>query len=455
MPLDHLPAEILSEILSHLPNPRHWGENGHPDLCAVALTCRYISPVAITLLYSRIKLELYWYNHRDHERAIALNNSCRENPDLVHHIHSLVLTSDNRDTTKLCNEILSQLAKSTSLVKLKLKVYDIWEYLPALFKPASNSFPCLSEVEFGFYLHEYLGDLPAEYLVKLFELPALNTLVLGVLYNNWNTTLSPKTVFKSLTELYMDESTVCFETLESILARAPNLKRLALRIPKYGVNGDPDHTCRPSSYATLLAPLANHLKTLVIDRDALYYWPHDGSRFDLSAFTNLSSLTLHSCLLFGPESSASSCPWQGEICELLPPRLCQLNVNFNGSQGLLWPSYEIIRHAELGTFDLLWKERLHQHNIDWLLDLLDRCRRGMIAIKTVKINEYRGPDNKQNLVHWGMTDLLRTAATEAGVALMIYLAVPRWFNSPENTVVPFSQLKPTLETSDRRTVNFY
>ncbi|KAI0101947.1 hypothetical protein F4776DRAFT_676150 [Hypoxylon sp. NC0597] len=441
MPLNKVPAEILKEILSHLPSDIQFGEPYNPDLCAAALTCRYISPVAIKLLYSHIELKPF--PHWNGSRATVLSNSCRENPALIHCVRSVALTCTNPESAGPCNEILDCLAKSTSLEKLKLSVGEFWEYLPVLFRSASNSFPRLSELEFT-YSHKYkmerTGDnLPGDYIVKLCELPALNILVIKNRLEHirlpdskpdsfWTVTTPPKTIFKSLTELDVKQGEASFEVLKSVLTQTPNLKRLSFKIfPKEPLSflrsSDPDGTLCRSTYADILAPVATCLETLVIDQSKHLITPHGVSRFDLSSFTNLSTLTIESSLLLGPGKSADGYSSPQEIIwELLPPCLRQLHVLFSTAHSILW-SLGVDGTLRRENYDLLRQEKLEYHNIDWLLDLLDRCRRGTIAIKKVRVTE--DPLCNEIAEDWPMTDLLRTAAREAGVALTIKLAVHR------------------------------
>ncbi|KAI1416654.1 hypothetical protein F5Y13DRAFT_186271 [Hypoxylon sp. FL1857] len=439
MSLDILPNEILRDIFSRLDGNFLRRDHRQPDLCAVALTCRYISPVAIDLLYSRITLHLTDTNPKEISSVITLIHCLRANPILVDRIRALKIIYESGNCARLCNEFLSYLARSTSLVELKLGTLDRLDCPEALLGSVDGHFSHLKYLRLGSYrLYPLPNYISGNDLVKLCDLPALEVLnVSASIISFWKETLPTKTLH-SLTKLHC-YGDISVGALESILPRAPNLESLIFSIA--GTKQEriidreyQDEIMRPSFYANLLAPQATNLKALSISLSDVVYSSHDGSRFDLSSFTNLSLLDLDSQLLFGLAKTANDCPCAREIWRSLPPRLDKLSLRFTGRQGLFWSFRDMLSHEESGTFDLLWERRLHHDYIGWLLELLDQCRQHMIAVGEIVIienQEKRRPAGKWKMVTWQMTDQLNEAARVAGVALKISLVVPLRFRNSE------------------------
>ncbi|KAI4870998.1 hypothetical protein F4820DRAFT_401063 [Hypoxylon rubiginosum] len=450
MSLSHLPFELLKEIFSHLDNQdeRHHADNGYPTLCALALTCRRVSDVAVNTLYADIELMFNGRDAKDVERMILLNRSCRENPSIVDRILYSKIHCSFDDAAEAYNEFLDHLAKSTSLTTLKSEFYGKWTALQALYNYRERSFAQVRHLEIGLCnIAAKEWYLPAEQATRLCELPSLEILTTYAPIGGFGTESRPTATLAKLNHLHLFASRpVSAAVLESILPRTPNMKCLQLSVPgtatevnrevaKYAsmMGYDLDEPLCPAFYGELLAPVAASLKNLVIDTVNVKYPSHDGSRIDLSRFTNVTRLELSASLFFDTGKTTASCAWSHEIGKCLPPRIERLHLLLDGDQGVFWSLGDMRTHARSKTFEELWKQRLNTDHVDWLIHLLDRKRKDAASLKFIMIAEDPVADSDQNwrIVQWHMTDHLNTTASEAGVELAMKLRVPRLFESSE------------------------
>ncbi|XXG96010.1 hypothetical protein Hte_002287 [Hypoxylon texense] len=450
MSLSQLPFELLKDIFSYLDDQEHrlYADHGYPALCAVALTCRRVSGVAVNILYADIELVFNATGAKDIERLVLLNRSCRENPSVVNRILRAHLYSSFGDAVDLYNEFLSHLAGSTSLTTLKTEIHGKWTALQTLYNYHEGSFAQVRHLEIG--LHRVMGRewyLPAEQVTRLCELPSLEILTTHAPLGGFRTEESrPTATLANLKHLHLFASRpVSAAVLESILPRAPNMECVQLSVPgaatevdrKMADNAsmlgyDLSEPLRPAFYGELLAPAAASLKNLVIDTVNVKYPSHDGSWIDLSPFANLSRLEFSASLFFGTGKTAS-CAWSRGIGRYLPPRIESLHVLFDGDQGIFWSLGDMRRHARSRTFPELWQQRLNVVHVEWLIDLLAGKRKDATSLKSITVAEDPVVDRDQNwkVVHWHMTDYLNAVAHEAGVKLTMKLRVPRLFESPE------------------------
>ncbi|KAI1777023.1 hypothetical protein F4818DRAFT_408858 [Hypoxylon cercidicola] len=442
MLLSQLPIEILKEIFSHF-NSRD--ERAYA-LCALALTCRRVSDVAFDLLYADIKLVIY--GEKDFKRITLLNRSCRENRSLVDRILCACIRLFFGDAAGACNEFLSHLAGSTSLTKLISDFSGKWKALPALYHYREGSFSRVRNLTIWLQnVGGKEGYLPAEEVTRLCELPSLEIFTTHAPIAGFGTMSRPTAMLVNLKHLnFCASHPLSISLLESLFPRTPNLKCLQLNVPgaatqqhrmmsdSTSMQGcDLDEPLRPAFYGELLAPVASSLRDLGIDTAIVKFPSHDGSKIDLSRFTNLIALGLGAPLLFGTGKTTASCGWSLDIWKCLPPRVERLYLPLDDDQGLFWSSGDMRMHARSRTFGELWQQRLVTDHVDWLIGLLDRKRENDASLKTITIAEEPIIDRDQNwkIVQWHMTEHLKAAARAAGVELVIKIRVPRMFESPE------------------------
>ncbi|KAI1106537.1 hypothetical protein F4804DRAFT_330144 [Jackrogersella minutella] len=467
MSLYELPVEILENIFSHLDPAKQFRiYQSFPSLCALALTCRRISDVATDILYSHIELVVYTSSSRRSREGrggsdkyldsmMSLNDCYRSNPYNVDRTRSLTVQFRNSLYTWHYNKLLSHLSKSTSLIKLYSDFFDNGNAskLPALFEYNDGDFPRLKTLDIRFdYLVKKENYFPAEYLVKLCELPSLDTLKLRGPVSGFTKEIMPATVPFNLKRLFFTEyHPISVAALESILPRALSLKYLEFSVPSDATEKcrwmststdqalpgyDLQEPLRPSFYGDLLAPLAAKLEHLSLFATSVRFPSHDESKIDLSSFTNMSYLFLSGHLLFGSSELATSCPWALNLYTLLPPRLNELNIRFDNINGIFWTMNEMRRHTLTSTFDRLWARRRCHQSVGWIFELLKNVSKYSHPLKYIRLNEYPTMDKDQNwkMVNWRMTRQLRDAASAAGVELAIVLIVPRAFKSTECTL---------------------
>ncbi|KAI6084133.1 hypothetical protein F4821DRAFT_177701 [Hypoxylon rubiginosum] len=451
MSLSQLPFEILKDICSYLDSQdeREYADHGHPALCALALTCRRVSDVAVALLYANIELTFNSRDAKDIERVNFLNRSFQENPSLVDRIQSARTGLSYSEALGANDEFHGHLARSTLLTTLRSDLHRSWTALQALYGYRDGSFPQLRDLAIG--LHHVGGKegyLPAEQVARLCELPSLEKLTMYAPVGGFVTKSGPiTTMLPGLKHLHFYHSRpVSVAVLESILPRAPNLKCLELSVPGEATENnrmmtnsssmlgfDLDEPLRPAFLGKLIAPAAASLSNLTIDTVNVLFPSHDGSRIDLSGFTNLSRLELSASLVFDTGKTAASCAWSAEFRRCLPPRIEKLHLLFDNDQGVFWSLGDMRAHARAKTFGELWQRRMDANYVEWLLDFLSRKHEDASSLKTVTISEDPVIDRDQNwkIVQWHMTDRLKDAASAAGVELIIKLRVPRMFESAD------------------------
>ncbi|KAH9988706.1 hypothetical protein F4779DRAFT_271940 [Xylariaceae sp. FL0662B] len=455
MSLVLLPFEVITEIFSYVDDQevRKCANNGRPTLFALSLTCRRLSEVAISLLYRNIKLEIRYAEAHDRTRIIKLNHILRANPSLVDQIHyAEIRWWNSRVGSEIYNEFLGHLARSSSLTKLTSELGNTSSCvpLPALYEYTSGSFSRLKSLEVGLsYLGDYDCYMPAERLVKLCELPHLETLTVRAPITakefRTNTILSQDTI--SLKHLHFWSCHhVSSAVLESILPRAPNLTCLHLNIPGEAAENtrmysgwsselgdDMNMQIHSTFYARVMATATVNLTNLVVNVENRLDPDPKGPRIDLSCFTSLSRLSLSSNFLFGKSRIVSSCPWSQDVWKFLPPRLDTLRVRFDGYGGLFWSFNPMRSHARKNTFDELWKETLNYNALDWLVKIIHTNRGYNNLLRSVIIEETAvvHPDQNCKIVNWHVTDPLEMMAKSVGVELSIRLRVPRNFECSE------------------------
>ncbi|KAI5866041.1 hypothetical protein GGS23DRAFT_555230 [Durotheca rogersii] len=454
MSLVSIPVEIITDIFCLVDSleARTYGDYQRSNLCALALTCRYLSEVAGALLYERVSFGfgvLDRFLTEDVKRIKHLNRSFRNRPSLVDRIHSADLhfpfTGAGSITYK---EFLRHLSRSSSLTSLMTELgFASWNHLEALYKCEEGGFPNLKTLNI-----ELLGgtqwdqnELPVEKLASICELPSLETIVVRASIELPSEKPVSTTPFPNLKRLHFGFQPVYVEVLQTLMSRAPGLTSLRLPIPGESFqcimkNPDKPHVdgysmhgiMSPEFYGTLFLPVASSLTDLVLNTDHVFF-THDGSVIDLSRLVNLTSLTLSSYLLFGSGHLAADDPRAQGVWESLPACLTELHLRFPGTMGLFWPLDVVQARAASDTFGERWEERLNTDHVAWLLDLLDKTRDRKLALKSITISEGSAIDSEPvwQIVQWHMTDLLRKAAREASVNLVIRLRVPLTFDSTE------------------------
>ncbi|CAJ2500605.1 Uu.00g034580.m01.CDS01 [Anthostomella pinea] len=456
MSWEQLPVETTSDIFSYLHDDddgtREYADHGHPTLCALGLTCRRLSSVAISQLYGDIVFEVNRKEAKDLERLRLFDRACRANPSLVDRILSVnVRYFEDADThAEAYDELLRHLAASKSLKRLEsqLSSHKSGSPLPALYDHHSGSFPAVTHLQVQLDHVEKEHFLPAERLSRLCELPALEQLTvmapIGGIRDQAKLREMGTQPFPHLKHLHFwCARPVSLDALQIMLPRAPNLTCLSLGLPgsstevnrKYSDDSsslgyDLDGPVQPRLYGELLAPVKSSLTSLELDADNVHYPSHDGSRIDLSAFANLTTLKLSCALVFGSDMA----PALNEgLWRLLPPRLEHLSVGFDGYQGLYWSLHDMRSHAREHKFAELWRHRLEESSVDWVVSLLKRKGEQNNILKSITIEEREIIDRDPNwkIGVWKGAYRLGEMAAAVGVELVIRLRVPRNFESDE------------------------
>ncbi|KAI1387355.1 uncharacterized protein F4822DRAFT_430107 [Hypoxylon trugodes] len=366
MRLDQLPVEILANICSYADvesiRSHLGGNHGHPNLCALALTCRRISRVANDSLYSYIRVDLTAPVTMDMQRVPLLNRSFREDPtlvDSVHHLHFDATQNQPANYMSILGELICHVSTSRSLTKLSCHCID-----HAWMKPCTTEdsllaiygrFPNLRRLtietirmDLGWGLgnggggnsggnqddddDDLLNDPELDdpndddghiivcILFRLCELPSMERIDINASVIRYIEPRRPSRIpkFPNLKCMnFYPGRPVDVDTLELLLLRTPNLVALHLSMPGYnewafaqgvGLFQKLCGSLKPSFYAHILAPVANHLRRLSLGGDCVRFDEHDKTTINLSNFTNLSHLFIGGYFLFGPASRVSSNP---------------------------------------------------------------------------------------------------------------------------------------------------
>ncbi len=464
MSLTKLPSEITRKICEFgMQDGNYMWTGPTQDLCALALTCRSLSGVATDLLYSHLNLVLL-SSVRETTRWEKFVRSIHDNPPLVNRIHSCHFTVDiyQIECRTICNQLLSHLARSTSLHSTVFRFTEEWpvmeerwpteqslsSHVSVFCNLMSEGFPHLRElqitVNYGVYGPPLLS---ADSLMKLCEHSHLETLHIGSTIMGFvndiplTNTLSTKR-FPQLKHVDFLQSCNYLSTaaLEGIITCASNLSSLKLTIPAPSTPAFSQHSelhpyfefaepLRPGFYGQLLSPLAATLTELWLDGSDMTIPGHDGSRIDLSHFTNLRKLVISSCYLFGVDHTiAANCPESLDVWKSLPPRLYELSVVFQGCQGLFWSVDEMMCPETAIRFDKLWERRQDEYPVGWLLRLLERKVKHENSLQEIKIEEqiFNKIDNyrRSRPGRWCKTDRLNSMADAAGTDVSIFLRIP-------------------------------
>ena len=481
MSLMKLPPEAITKIFSYLvdDDPElsfHDDRKLRLLLCTLARACSRLLGPATDVLYSHVAFVFDGSNSSPVTRRMhLLSTRLRENPLLVNRIRRSNITWHNssrrtRNDKKACNEFLRILRKSKSLVKLGLRINA--KDSPTLLRHfTSRGFIAVRELEVEIDDEGENTFLPAEHIAKQLELPKLETLALQAPVGKfvWGTVEGealrpPLPHFK---EFFMGWSRpVSTDVLAAVLPRTPNLEHLQLLLPgraelvarefnsDYSTMGyNLMKPLRPRRLSALLAPVAKSLTHLQLEATNVTFPWHDYTRIDLSAFHSLRHLTISSWLLFGGGGSAATsyCGSQS-MWRFLPRRLVDLEICFDGRQGILW-SIDEMREQPSVFEHMHWVHRHCASYVKWLTELLaevaigketqgirgsSRDDNATITLNSVSVVEGDVIDNDRNwkIVKWNaMTDHLKDLARTAGAELDMQLRVPRYFESNECEVI--------------------
>ena len=482
MSLLKLPQEIITQIFDHLADDDQACSFSDDVelrllLCALARMCRRFWRPATDQLYARVVFVLAGPDSLPVSRRMRLLSArLRADPAVEARIRSCYITWDGpsqrtRRDKKAYDEFVDQLSRSESLVRLGLRISAVTtpRFLRFL-GPGGFQFPALKELELE------IGDTrnhpfqPADLIIDLFELPRLETMALQAPVAGFSWRILDDEVLgvplPHLKELSTGWSRpVSTDLLAAVLPRAPNLENLQLLVPGRAelaareYNSDTStmgydllEPLQPARLGGLLAPVAESLKYLQLEATNVTFPGHDHTRIDLSAFRSLRHLTISSYLLFGDGPVASGYEESQPLWRSLPPRLEDLEISFDGRQGVFWSMTEM--REEPSIFEHAHWERRHRDSyVEWLAELLaavaigkgtqgtaDSSRDGnaTITLGSVSIMEGDFVDSDRNweIARWSaMTGRLKDLAKTAGAELVIHLRVPRDFKSNECEVV--------------------
>ncbi|KAI0846456.1 hypothetical protein F5Y00DRAFT_244124 [Daldinia vernicosa] len=425
-------------------------------------------------------------------RFIFLTHSCR-NPWLANCIRSakirltgIELQGPGKDSH---NEILSHLSKSTSLVRLSAELGSYkWDTWPALYKFTTGSFHHLRDLSITLCMLE--GNepdwyLPAETLLRFYELPYLEAFSVRAPIERFKTKVQPRPAHSNLRKLRFEKyRTSGVGVLEYILSLSPNLESLELEIPNGATKRDRmttsstpelDHSMGEpldlSFYVDLITPLAARLRNLklTLHRDfvlsPLGNTSDTGPGINLSSFTNISSLTLSPELIFGTIDIAAQCSWAKQIWTVLPPRLKSLRMDFH-AQGIFWTVQDVLRAQRSRELTSTMEQTIDRYGMDFLLGLVHQDRDRTAPPMAITLHEKPEIMKEELLaferIHWAVAQWnvpvqLNDAVRMAGANLNIRLRVPERLNHPDfKVLVPWDwEVMPRIFEGDEEESFYY
>ncbi|KAK5938283.1 hypothetical protein PMZ80_009253 [Knufia obscura] len=406
-----LPEELLLLIIKALRNS--WAPNTLIDLAVV--NKRFTPLVRIALAHHA---SIYVASDNSANRPKHLTQFLeflRNHPEVLNCLDCVDLGWDRKRFSKSYNDALTILAKSESLRRLSLSLASQAQFakVPILFQPPPGSFCNVEWIDVDV---DSRGDLAADHVVKLCELPSIRRI--SNMTSNITACSSPHML--EAPEQYFKCTPLKLRRLESlapmthmdylklVLPRCKDLDALHISLPCPGVRQetqsptsrfpsrlDTDHKFSPREIEKYVRYATRTLERLSITsmRDGPYNWDatfihpgeHDNSYLDVSLFWKLYYIKVSSYLLFGNHGSAKveHISEGRPIWELLPRSLEELTINFEGHQGIFTSLDEMCDNFLEWDEDFVdwWAEEVARHfkdvnQLGWLYDLVKQAAAG-------------------------------------------------------------------------------
>jgi len=447
-----LPEEILTVIVSGLDNgqDRQYGNHGHPDLCALALTCKLLCRLACVLLPRHMRLDTFNPRDRDRERLNLFNRSCAENPSVRKHVRFVaarlgVSIEESQQELEKYNIFLLN-CRSASRLKIELHPDRANWSLQALFQAQPADWPNLQSLDLRL---QDAGSISVQYLLKVCSYPRLERIhlhaIIGTPEDDSAALMQsePPTFASNLKELCLCcTSSIRYSALSLLLPYLPNLVKITIEAPGRGehvnrimsdnssmLGTDLLEPFRPATIGRLLRPVQTQLRTLTLTLFNVRF-SHDGSRIDLTDFTSLDVLRLSSYYLFGTDTEpnyARCGAWK-----LLPRNIKSLHIKFDGMQGIFY-SLSRSRLNYGGQSFRLWPSNpaLGDASLTWIDEVIRSKPDTCPSLRRLTISEDEFIDREQTfkLVKWSKTDELARLCQKYDVDVDFGLRVPEDWES--------------------------
>ncbi|KAK5955601.1 hypothetical protein OHC33_003242 [Knufia fluminis] len=380
-----LPDEVLAQIIEYLDvrsvyaRPRD-NASARPSHVALALTCHRLSHLVRDSVTRDLEFALRDHQHvqqysrsvtltakEDQHRIELLMRTWFDRPELLNRVKTVTIGLHRYSDATVGFEFLSWLSRSTSLFALGLyeaTSKDI-DNLAFLFHNRKDRFVNLKRLSViqadGF-------KCSPEVVYSLCMLPSLERITIRASITARSVAQGPflqanpdyrypvvDGVCRTPKQLVFPSWQFETDVLEYIL---PSVTVRTLVIPHLGAghiratrsstvrkltDNDRNRPYSPARLNDMLAPARENLEFLKIGNSVLWYYYHDNTKIDLSAFTKLRIVHASSSLLFGPTRISKNLAVDNEVWRLLPRSVEDLHVLFDGVQGLFWSVPELDR----------------------------------------------------------------------------------------------------------------
>lgn len=430
-----LPDEILLSIVRYC----YWhADDSRLDLATV---CRRLALPARVVLAEHASVHVGTHDEAHPPDDLVLFTRWLEKYKLVDSLKWTQLSLEDRRQYEVFKDALTLVAKSSSMTRFSVGVASnkhFWE-LKMLCDPMPEHFQNLKHLDLD---TQDTSPLLANNIARICQLPKLETIeinhtqiiaslsvVAGQLRPSYDPPMKPFALRASSCRSPL----MHIDLLHSILPYSPHLKELEVSLPGPGVRIEdrqspvpslvnivphPDQPFQPQAIESALKHVNSSLEYLLIctmtmgafNHDTIFVHPseHDNSVLDLSSFNKLQHLRISSCLWFGNYKSAAHEHEQESrnIWKLMPPRVEEVHIMFEGLQGIFVNLVEMYLRSLLDDdaespfeeeFLPWWEAHVAKAIVDpeklgWLHDLFDETYSGHLpSLRKVVLQECWSP----------------------------------------------------------------
>lgn len=404
--LVNLSDDLILEILSHL-------EYDKATLLVVSLVQKRIGRLSQPYLYKHARLDICTENYEQFARSINMNEILRP---LVRDLNILWIERPGAELPRQSAQHLVAQLPCVQEFSLRIETsspFDSRLYVRPVSPACNYTLTVRSQCTETTDMAEFIFTSGAHSLT-------VNYLTLSSLSRNFNAPSNATLHTAPLQSLDLHYS-ICvpFPVLNTLLSFPSSLRTLRCAIPgmssieiltdatRYLLPRQRGHL-KPSTISRALSPVAKSLETLELIGAGEEWSSYDGSRLDLSAFTQLKRLSVASHLLL---DSPQAGPKRNGLYALLPLALEELTINFDfGNYILTAPSLNGHTHINSTTLISYYA---------WIAELATHKPIHFPGLRTVSLMERtKSSKGRQSACKaWAVPEDLKGAFDVAGIEL--------------------------------------